>query len=542
MFFRLLYSAYAAPAKAGSAWNNVQKTVHKAVKDTGNTVKKAGQDTGKTLSKAGKDLGGAATKAGSDTANEVIRAPKNLDRARLTLQRFGEREVQGVGQTLSDAEKRVRQGKFADAIWHLTIDPLKHTEGNAARMVQENSILRTIGQVAATAYGGAGGAAAYASWYTYRTTNNPELALRVGMITGATCAAMDQVGKMPNGPIDPATHHEIFSPTAVTKKTLVAGSIGGLAVAASGGDEKALRDGFLYSGGTILVQGYYETTTWHKIDAKASNEEAFAMDAAPGEPGAPPREAYYNDDGTPYLDKNGRQIPDVRKLPARVARVGRWSKADNVGITSERSLPMTAISKIPAMNAMALLHDQWAVYYDMNVLTSVGTIPVATVITYIGTGTQMYDLIQKTASQKAETAKQNYTGGALNRRPGSVPVDAITSAQARATHGWVARVVINCEAGADARSASEAAAEATFEAIDKSAKVDSIVIDVYVTDGSLNRRLGSVIYNSRVRSFTEEQVARWIEIMEEQIKAMPGAASALVWDGKQSEDDATESN
>ena len=89
---------------------------------------------------------------------------------------------------------------------------------------------------------------------------------------------------------------------------------------------------------------------------------------------------------------------------------------------------------------------------------------------------------------------------------------------------------------------SEAAAQATIEAIEKSAKVDSIVIDIYVGSGSLNRRLGSVIYNSRVRSFTEEQVARWVDIMEEQIKAMPGAASALVWDGKQSEDDATESD
>ncbi len=244
--------ACAEPARARSTWQNIEVTVHKAVKDTGKTAEKTGGDTGRFLSKGAKDIGAATTKARADTVNEVLRAPKNLDRARLTLQKFAEREVRGVGQTLTDAEKRVRQGKFADAIWHLTTDPARHTEENAARMVNENSILRSIGQVAATACGGAGGAAAYASWYTYRKTKNLESALRVGVITGATCAALGQVGKMPNGPIDPATHHAVFSAAAVTKKVAVAGAIGGLAVAASGGDEKALRDGFLYSGGTIF--------------------------------------------------------------------------------------------------------------------------------------------------------------------------------------------------------------------------------------------------------------------------------------------------
>lgn len=166
--------------KAGKIVENIQNTKRKAIKDTSKAAHKGVADFGAEWDRGRRRVGTATTKARKDTVNEVLRSPANLDRARLAIQRFAYREVQGVGDTLTDAERRVRQGKFADAIWHLTTDPLKHTEQNAERMTQESGIIRTIGQVAATAYGGPGGAAAYASWYTYATTKNPELALRVG--------------------------------------------------------------------------------------------------------------------------------------------------------------------------------------------------------------------------------------------------------------------------------------------------------------------------------------------------------------------------
>lgn len=220
---------------------------------------------------------------------------------------------------------------------------------------------------------------------------------------------MTQVDKMPNGPMDAVTKHAIFDATAVTKKAVVAGAIGGLAVAASGGDKKALRDGFLYSGGAVLVRGIYETTTWHRIDGRASEGEPYAMQSFPegeapqGENAAPPelappRDAYVRDAaGKIKVDARGNPLVDVRNTKAIRPHVGTWFKAGNVGITSEGSIPMIAVSKIPGMNAMALFHDQFCAYFHTGALTTVGTIPPAVLFTYIGTGTQTYDLIQKTA-------------------------------------------------------------------------------------------------------------------------------------------------
>jgi hypothetical protein len=412
---------------ARSAWENIKRTAHKTVADGGAEFDRGRRRTGKELTRARENTGAAITKARKDSVNEVIRAPKNLDKARLAIQRFAYREVNGLGDGLSDAERRIRQGKFADAIWHLATDPAKHTEENAARMVQESSIIRAIGQVVATAYGGFGGAAAYASWYTYRETKDPELAIRVGLITGATSAAMNQLGKIPSYKIDPVTHQWEVLPDVITRKVAVAGAIGGLAVAASGGDERALRDGFLYSGGTILVQDIYENVTHHTLNAKASEKEAYAMLAEPDAPGAPPREAYYDENGIPNLDKNGRIFPDVRRTDSNVSHLGRWADPADFSIFDERSPIMYALSKVPAMNAMSLFHDQCAVYLDMNMLTSVGTIPPAIVFTYIGTGTQTYDLIQKTASAKGKQLRErrhSRTAGddkLENTRSGGVP-------------------------------------------------------------------------------------------------------------------------
>ncbi len=401
--------------RAGRVVENIQNTKRQAGADMANAGHQGVQDIGVEWDRGRRRTGDAFTKARKDTVDEVIRTPKNLDRARLALQRYAYRETQGLGDTLTDAERRVRQGKFADAIWHLAVDPLRHTEKNAGRLAQESSIVRAIGQVAATAYGGAPGAAAFAAWYTYSQTKDPELALRVGIITGATSFAFGEVNKIPSTEIDALTGKAVISATAVTRKAVIAGAIGGLAVAASGGDKKALRDGFLYSGGTILVQDFYQTVTKHPLDARSSEGEAYAMQSMPGEPFAPPEEAYIRDsDGTVLLDKDNNPLVDVRKTNPLVPHVGRQSGLNNVSIVSERSAAMTAVSRVPAMNAMALLHDHLAFYFDMNPLTSVGTIAPAIYVTFIGTGTQMYDLIQKTGVKSTAAGRKLHPESGYN--------------------------------------------------------------------------------------------------------------------------------
>jgi hypothetical protein len=167
-------------------------------------------------------------KAGRDSEAEVGRFGKNLEDAAHAIGHFLERQGQGAGAALSNAERRIREGKVVDAIWHLSTEPLQHTSENAALAAQESEYLNTVAQTAASAYGGPAGAAAYAAWLTYEQTGNADLALRAGVLTYATSSAFSAAGKM-----NAATTSDI------AKKAAVTAAIGGLAVAAAGGDETA---------------------------------------------------------------------------------------------------------------------------------------------------------------------------------------------------------------------------------------------------------------------------------------------------------------
>src|SRR5262249_24443588 len=242
------------------------KGIEKGAQDAGKTIEKGAQDAGKTIEKGAHDAGKAIEKGAHDTGKTYEKAGQDVVTAGRAIGKFIERQLKGYGDTLSDAEQRVREGKVVDAFWHVYTDPAKHMEYNAAKATQESNIVKTVGQVAATAYGGPGGAAAYAAWTTYRQTGDAELALRVGFITGAASAGFSAAGQLP------AT-----TPAQIAQKTIVTGAIGGLAVAAAGGDEAAIREGFLKSGGMVLVQTGYQKMTGDPIDARASQGEPYCM-------------------------------------------------------------------------------------------------------------------------------------------------------------------------------------------------------------------------------------------------------------------------
>jgi hypothetical protein len=174
---------------AVKAVNDTANTGIKAIEDTANTGKKAIDDTAKTVEKAGQDAGETgkkavddtlntgkkaiddvlrnSTKAVDDVARNAVKSANDIVDAGKAVERFVEYQVQGVGDSLSDAEKRIREGKIVDAAWHLGTDPYKHTEEGASKAAQESQLINAAGQAAASFYGGPAGAAAYASWYAY---------------------------------------------------------------------------------------------------------------------------------------------------------------------------------------------------------------------------------------------------------------------------------------------------------------------------------------------------------------------------------------
>lgn len=381
------------------------KTVTDLVKDTGrelgkagdNVVREANKVTGnieKATTKAGKDFATTIRKAGDDTAAEGRRGGKNLGDAGVAVFNYTERQAKGYGKILTDAEKRIREGKFADALYHVAVDPLSNTEENLALATQESKLVNIAGQVAASAYGGPGGAAAYASWSTFRKTGDADLALRVGIITGLTNAGFAAAGTLPSGTVP-----------EIAKKAVVTGAVGGLGVAASGGDEAAIREAFLLSGGMVLVQDGYKKFTGHPLDARAAEGEPYCMLTNPyinSECGPPPEAYVRNPDGTVKYEK-GQPVVDFSKLDPKRSYVGEWYNPEKpINIKSDNSLVMQSVAKVPGMNAMGLFHDKWAFAWDMNSLTNKATIAPAIVITYFGTPAPINDLIQETNENAAK--------------------------------------------------------------------------------------------------------------------------------------------
>ena len=177
----------------GQVADDIRAGVDKGIRDIRDTVAKSVSDLQWNLDKAGKDTEKTVAKAAKDIEAEVGRAGKHTEEAVSAIGHYIEAEAHSAGKALSNAEKRVREGKVIDALWHLGTEPLQASEENAANAALESSLIRTVGQVAASVYGGPGGAAAYAAWLTFHETGDPNLALRVGILTGASSDAFSNV-------------------------------------------------------------------------------------------------------------------------------------------------------------------------------------------------------------------------------------------------------------------------------------------------------------------------------------------------------------
>ncbi|GAA0575867.1 hypothetical protein GCM10009416_13220 [Craurococcus roseus] len=395
------------------------KAVEKGVQDTGKTLEKAAQDTGKAVEKGVQDTGKTLEKAGQDVGWNVDKGFRDTVDAGKAVGRYVERTLKGYGDTLSDAERRIREGKVVDALWHAAIDPVRRQEENLALAAKESELLRTVGSVAATAYGGPGGAAAYAAWLTYRETGDAEMALRVGIIAGATSAGMAAAGTLP---ADTAGQ--------VAVKAATTGAVGGLAVAAAGGDEEAIKEGFLRSGGMVVVQAGFKGTTGHELDPKASEGEPFCM-ATFSAKCSPDLSVYERDaSGNIVFDAEGNPKIDMSKVDPKVPHVGTWATAEDgsplIGAT-ETSKSMVAISKVPGMNAMAVFHDQWCISWEIDGLAKQASIVPAVVLTYNGTNAPYLEHLRQTAKDgiakrdEGSTAAPAPTADASAAPPGAVP-------------------------------------------------------------------------------------------------------------------------
>jgi hypothetical protein len=364
-------------------------TVAGAVITVGENIAK---ETGVALHNTGKVAG----KGAKDLVLETGRIPGHLVDAGDALITFGTTYSEALADKAKAAERQLRQGKLADALFDTALLPLSAQEEAAFAATQKSGWVNSAGAVAAAAYGGPGGSAAYAAWQTYRLTDkNVELAIRAGIIAGLTKAATGEVGKL-SGAETPD----------MIKKAVLAGAVSGMAIAASGGDEAAIRGGIAMGGGMVLIQDGYRNYIGQELNAKGATEPPYCT--SPSDPSCDElRKAYsYNKD-------TGESTLNTEKLNLNKSWVGQQTPVGTVEnpivnpdipAGTDRLVVMQGFARVPAFNAMAVFHDKWAVDWNMGSipgLTQVTIFP-AIALTYIGAGAPLFTSISNEVAAEAQ--------------------------------------------------------------------------------------------------------------------------------------------
>jgi hypothetical protein len=335
---------------------------------------------------------------------------------------FSVDQVKDTNESLSKAGERLREGKPIDALWHLQTDQLNNSQENAAEAAKRSQLLRSTGQIAAGAYGGPGGAAAYAAWLTYSETKQLGLALKTGLITGVTSYASEFANTVGGD---------------IALRTVMSGAIAGTAVAAAGGKKEDIEQAVARGALSMLIREGYREMTDYKLDRnmlKSSQGKAYCLEADPnsGLDCLPPKNAYIRDArGQIVKNAKGKPQVDVRKLEPSRPHVGMATSAPDGGFlgATETSQTMTTVSRLPGWNAMAFAHDVFAsktpgisTAIDMGYV--VGTIPPFVVLTYEGAGGGVHDMIRGAAVKQGAAASPAERSGSQDIAPhpaGSAP-------------------------------------------------------------------------------------------------------------------------
>lgn len=209
-----------------------------AKKNLDRELTKAKASLDRELTKAKEDIDREATKFREDFERELNVAGQEVGAAVEAAKTFVEKELASMNETLSEAAQLASEGKLIDAVWLTATDPLDSTSENFAATAASSKWLNQVAAIAATAYGGPAGAAAYAAWLTYETTGDLEAALRAGVVT-----AIAAYGSQISTTSTPAGLPTTF--TEQVKRTVTKASINAAAVAAGGGSARDIEEAFM---------------------------------------------------------------------------------------------------------------------------------------------------------------------------------------------------------------------------------------------------------------------------------------------------------
>lgn len=381
-----------ASEQAKKDFNNGVKEVQQLGQDTLTTIQKAGGNTVKTLQTAGGQIFSTLVKAGGDTVNTFVKAGQDAtatyvkswkDASEQTKRSFQDtvdaagavtnytiNQVKAYNTALNNADKRLREGKVLDSMWGLSIEPLQASEVNFFRATQESNLIATAASSTAALYGGPGGAAAYAAWASYRATGNADQALRTGLLAAATAQAGGMVATMPSGTMG-----------EVLKKAAMAGAAGGIAVAAAGGDEQAIKDGFLKSAGTVLVQAGSEKARAYSPTAKDAWDTVQCISARDVD--CLSKTTWAKAKGKILTDAQGKPRIDSTKLDPQ-QYLGKWTSFDPNSPEGKKIALLTKLSQLPKAEVIPLMKNKWTLTWTVGKSPGIKYAEPTVVLTYVG--------------------------------------------------------------------------------------------------------------------------------------------------------------
>lgn len=352
----------------------------KVLKDvTGDVISHVSEPGRSLLTTIQKGAGNAVAsyeKGWRDISEQAKRSFADTVEAGEAVGRYTERQLKDTVAGLNRAEERVREGKFVDAMWGLAVEPLQATEKNFAAATQESQVIAAAAQSAAATYGGPAGASAYAAWSTYRTTGDADLALRAGILSAVT----SQTGSMTPKVTD-----------SVLKKAALAGAAGGIAVAAAGGDEKAITEAFLKSGGNVLVQAGTDKMKKEFPNAAEKIKE-YSPKAAEAAQAVQCISARDLDcvSRIPYAQKQGKflmengEVKLGEKVKDATEYLGKWSKLPEKSELAKKYAFITDVSKLEDLEAIPLMDNEWVLTWTLGASETLKDNVPAVVLTYVG--------------------------------------------------------------------------------------------------------------------------------------------------------------
>lgn len=279
-------------------------------------------------------------KAARDAAINLVKSANDLVDAGKAGARYVQRIAENEADIMRNAERRFREGKVADAFFHMGTERIQKQNDNSFQTVQENELIATAAQAGAGFVGGPGGSAAYAAWYAFNKSGGKvDVALAAGVKSYLLSEGLASVADMPTG-----------TPGEIAKKATANGVVNGVSVAAAGGNEEDIKRAMAEGAGSVIVQSGQEYVKQrYRQNAKLPKYDAYCMSAT------------------------GLSCSDAKEWVDRAVEQAEQAKATVIGVSN----------------------GQWAISFDKEAMQVPKNYGPGVVATYIGAGSEFAGKIAK---------------------------------------------------------------------------------------------------------------------------------------------------